>query len=184
MSVLISNETVKQLFHIAQSIARENYNSTYGAPHLLQASVHQDIGLREFLQSIEKDPGYLYDWADVRIEDYPKTAHLPQEVEAADHVNEILSQADDIRIKLGLDEVTPVCVLASIVKPHVVYDSQELKSLPLREHEILNHYRGNKVNSQESGDDVLSSPSYEKQSFLHKQLLCGQDIGCCSGKTG
>ena len=60
--------------------------------------MHQDIGLREFLQSIEKDPG-LYDWADVRIEDYPKTAHLPQEVEAADHVNEILSQADDIRIK-------------------------------------------------------------------------------------
>ncbi len=54
MSILISNETVKQLFHIAQSIARENYNSTYGAPHLLQASVHQDIGLREFLQSIEK----------------------------------------------------------------------------------------------------------------------------------
>ena len=54
MSVIISNETVKQLFHIAQSIARENYNSTYGAPHLLQASVHQDIGLREFLQSIEK----------------------------------------------------------------------------------------------------------------------------------
>ena len=48
MSILISNETVKQLFHIAQSIARENYNSTYGAPHLLQASVHQDIGLREF----------------------------------------------------------------------------------------------------------------------------------------
>lgn len=172
MSVLISNETVKQLFHIAQSIARENYNSTYGAPHLLQASVHQDIGLREFLQSIEKDPGYLYDWADVRIEDYPKTAHLPQEVEAADHVNEILSQADDIRIKLGLDEVTPVCVLASIVKPHVVYDSQELKSLPLREHEILNHYRGNKVNSLESGDDVLSSPSYEKQSFPSINSYC------------
>ncbi len=77
MSVLISNDTIKQIFHIAQSIARENYNSTYGASHLLMALMHKDIGLREFLQSIDKDPNYIYDWADVRVEEYLKTAHLP-----------------------------------------------------------------------------------------------------------
>lgn len=57
MSVLISNDTIKQIFHIAQSIARENYNSTYGASHLLMALMHKDIGLREFLQSIDKGLG-------------------------------------------------------------------------------------------------------------------------------
>ena len=106
MSILISNETVKQLFHIAQSIARENYNSTYGAPHLFTSFCTSGHRSSRILQSIEKDPGTCNDWADVRIEDYPKTAHFAQEVEAADHVNDILSQADDIRIKLGLDEVT------------------------------------------------------------------------------
>lgn len=141
MGVLVTNETVKQLFHIAQSIAKENYNGTYGGPHILQALMHKDIGLNEFLKSIDKDPGYFYEWADVRIEEYPKTAHLPDEVGQDDAVDTLIEEADDIRLKLGLDEITPICILTAIVKPQVVFSLQQLKSLPLREHEIFNLYR-------------------------------------------
>jgi len=141
MGVLVTNETVKQLFHIAQSIAKENYNATYGGPHILQALMHKDIGLSEFLKSIDKDPGYFYEWADVRIEDYPKTAHLPDDVRADEAVDTLTEEADDIRLKLGLDEITPICILTAIVKPQVVFSLQQLKSLPLREHEIFNLYR-------------------------------------------
>lgn len=49
--MLITNETVRDVFHIAQSLARENYNSTYGAPHILQVLLHNDIGLKDFLQN-------------------------------------------------------------------------------------------------------------------------------------
>lgn len=172
MSVLITNETVKQLFHIAQSIAKENYNATFGAPHLLQALMHQDIGLREFLQSIDKDPGYIYDWADVRIEEFAKTAHLPDEVAQAPEVKAILQEADEIRLKLGLDEVSPVCILASIAKPHIAYDSQALKSLPLREHEILNHYRGEDKNVGEKTDALFSSSFKDNNSFPSIKSYC------------
>ncbi|WP_300690018.1 ATP-dependent Clp protease ATP-binding subunit [Chryseobacterium sp.] len=141
MGVLVTNETVKQLFHIAQSIAKENYNGSYGGPHILQALMHKDIGLNEFLKSIDKDPGYFYEWADVRIEEYPKTAHLPEEVGQDDAVDTLIEEADDIRLKLGLDEITPICILTAIVKPQVVFSLQQLKSLPLREHEIFNLYR-------------------------------------------
>ncbi|UKB84995.1 ATP-dependent Clp protease ATP-binding subunit [Chryseobacterium sp. MEBOG06] len=141
MGVLVTNETVKQLFHIAQSIAKENYNGSYGGPHILQALMHKDIGLNEFLKSIDKDPGYFYEWADVRIEEYPKTAHLPDEVGQDDAVDTLIEEADDIRLKLGLDEITPICILTAIVKPQVVFSLQQLKSLPLREHEIFNLYR-------------------------------------------
>lgn len=141
MGVLVTNETVKQLFHIAQSIAKENYNGTYGGPHILQALMHKDIGLNEFLKSIDKDPGYFYEWADVRIEEYPKTSHLPDEVGQDDAVDTLIEEADDIRLKLGLDEITPICILTAIVKPQVVFSLQQLKSLPLREHEIFNLYR-------------------------------------------
>lgn len=165
MSVLISNETVKQLFHIAQSIAKENYNATFGAPHLLQALMHQDIGLRSFLQSIDKDPGYFYEWADVRIEDYPKTAHLPDEVAQSADVDKIMEEADEISVKLGLDEITPLSILASITKPHVVYNAQELKSLPLREQEILNHYRAEDQNIGEKTDALFNSPFKDNVSF-------------------
>ena len=142
MGILVTNETVKQLFHIAQSVAKENYNATFGASHLLLALMHKDIGVRELLNIMEKDPNYIYEWADVRIEDYPKTSNLPVEVAQDETVDRIMEEADDFRLKLGLDEITPLCILAALAKPGIGYSVQELKSLPLREHEILNFFQG------------------------------------------
>jgi len=172
MSVLITNETIKEVFHIAQSVARENYNAQYGASHLLQALLHNNFGLKEFLLNIEKDPGYIYEWAEVRVEEYPKTTHLPDEISQDEKIKIILEEADDIRSKLGLDEVTPLCLLAAIAKPNIAYSVQELKSFPLREHEILNVFRGEdkKVNLQESNLTGTSSP--DKNAFPAISSYC------------
>jgi len=172
MSVLITNETIKEVFHIAQSVARENYNAQYGASHLLQALLHNNFGLKEFLLNIEKDPGYIYEWAEVRVEEYLKTTHLPDEISQDEKIKIILEEADDIRSKLGLDEVTPLCLLAAIAKPNIAYSVQELKSFPLREHEILNVFRGEdkKVNLQESNLTGTSSP--DKSAFPAISSYC------------
>lgn len=172
MSVLVTNETINEVFHIAQSVARENYNSQYGASHLLQALLHNNFGLKDFLLNIEKDPGYIYEWAEVRLEEIPKTAHLPDEVSKDEKVNIILEEADDIRLKLGLDEVSPLCLLAAISKPNVAYNVQELKSFPLREHEILNFFRGEdkKVSIQENHLTGNSIPN--KNSFPAINAYC------------
>lgn len=162
MSVLISNDTVKQVFHIAQSIARENYNATFGAPHVLQALMHKDIGLKDFLVTLDKDPSYIYEWADVRIEEYPKTSHLPTEAEEDEKISKIIDEADDIRLKLGLDEVTALCLLTSIVKPNVAYSVQDLKSLPLREHEIINFFQGDNPVINSTEDYILGKSSMDK----------------------
>jgi len=176
MGVLVTNETVKQLFHIAQSIAKENYNATYDGPHILQALMHKDIGLSEFLKNIDKDPGYFYEWADVRIEDYPKTSHLPGEVAEGESVDRILEEADDIRLKLGLDEITPICILTAIVKPQVAFTLQQLKSLPLREHEIFNLYRKDTPYASQENDHISSlfsnGTDYSDQSFPSIKSYC------------
>ncbi|MGL6037405.1 MAG: ATP-dependent Clp protease ATP-binding subunit [Soonwooa sp.] len=152
MGVLITNETVKELFHIAQSIARENYNATFGAPHILQALMHNEIGLKGFLENLGKDPGYIYEWSGVRIEDYPKTGRLTDNPEKDETVDRILDEADEIRIRLGLDEISAICILAAVTKSNVGFTAQELKSLPIREHEILNFYNDDetKINRQEN----------------------------------
>ena len=172
MSVLISNDTIKQIFHIAQSIARENYNATYGPSHLMMALMHKDIGLRDFLTSIDKDPNYIYDWADVRIEEYPKTAHLPNEALPDDQIDIILEEADEIRVKLGLDEISPICLLASITKANVAYTTQELKSLPLREHEIINLFRNDdgKITSVE--EQLLGNTTLDNSKFPSINSYC------------
>lgn len=176
MGVLVTNETVKQLFHIAQSIAKENYNATYDAPHILQALMHKDIGLSDFLKNIDKDPGYFYEWADVRIEDYPKTTHLPSEVGEGESVDNILEEADDIRLKLGLDEITPICILTAIVKPQVAFSLQQLKSLPLREHEIFNLYRKDTTYASSENNEIYSlfsnGTDYSDQSFPSIKNYC------------
>ncbi|MFV0531934.1 MAG: ATP-dependent Clp protease ATP-binding subunit [Flavobacteriales bacterium] len=167
MNILITNETTKDLFHIAQSIARENYNATFGAPHVLQALMHKDIGLRDFLTNIDKDPGYFYEWADVRIEEYPKSNQLTEEPVKDDKIDVIIEEADNIRVKLGLDEISPLCILVAVTKVNVAFSTQELKSLPLREHEILNLYIGEnkKVDQQErtllggTSDSISSFPA-------------------------
>lgn len=137
MSVLLSNESVQEVIHIAKSIARENYNPKYSASHVLQALMHKNIDLHDFLFSIDKDPSYFYEWAEVRIEDYPKTTQLPEEVKEDIELKHMWDNAEDVRMKLGLLEVTPLCLLASIVKPNSVFSSEQLKSLPLRESEVF-----------------------------------------------
>lgn len=172
MSVLITNETIKEVFHIAQSVARENYNAQYGASHLLQALLHNNFGLRDFLITIDKDPGYIFEWAEVRIEEYPKSTHLPDDISKDEKINSILEEADDIRSKLGLDEISPLCLLAAIAKPNIAYSVQELKSFPLREHEVLNVFRGEekKVNLQENHLTGSSTP--DKNSFPAINSYC------------
>jgi ATP-dependent Clp protease ATP-binding subunit ClpA len=55
MEFLNINESVKTAIRIAQSIAREYNNENYTPSHLLKALLHKEIGLRSFVQSMDKD---------------------------------------------------------------------------------------------------------------------------------
>lgn len=173
MSIIITNETIKQLFHIAESIARENYNAELGAAHILQALMHKEIDLRGFLKTLGQDPDYFYDWADVRIEEYPKTSQLPSEVSESETIENIIEASDDIRLRLGLDEITPLCVLTAIVKPEVAFSKTQLKSLPLREHEIINSFGTQTDTFIPESPDLLNDNSQGTQnSFPAIQSYC------------
>ena len=47
--MLSLNESVKTAIEISQSIAKEYYNANFSSPHLLLALMHQQVGLRKFL---------------------------------------------------------------------------------------------------------------------------------------
>lgn len=170
MNIILTNETVKQLFHIAQSIAKENYNEQYSASHLLQALMHREIDLRGFLESIEKDPNYIYEWADVRIEEHPKVTQIPSEIGQDVMIGNLIEAADDVRLKFGLDEITPLCLLAVIVKPGIAFSFEQLKSLPLKEHEIFNAF-GNIIQIY-NPDFTTNSSEKGSQSFPALQSYC------------
>lgn len=143
MSILLYNETLKSAFHIAKAFAKENYNDQFGSAHLLRSLLHKEIGLLDFLESINKDWHYMTDWAEVRIDDYPKTTELPSDPQPDDRVEQVIDEADEVRLRLGFDEITPLCVLTALLKPHTGFTPEQLKSFPLREQEIYELYNIN-----------------------------------------
>lgn len=137
MNVVLSNESLQEVIQIAQSIAKENYNSKYSGAHILQALLHKSFDVYDFLDCMGKDPQYVYEWAEVRIEDYPKTTQQQMEIQADEHVQGLWEYAEEVRNKLGLQEITPLCLLLSLVKPYAAFTAEQLQSFPLSESELF-----------------------------------------------
>ena len=133
----ILSDTTKQAIAIAQSIAKEFMNAEFSPAHLLKALLHRDIGMINFLEEMGIDFYYLEEWADVRIESYPKSTKIPEQPPADNNVRSVLNEADNIRLKISEDKITPVCVLAALTIPGVGFTYEQLKTLNLAYGEIL-----------------------------------------------
>lgn len=114
------DDSLKIALNIAQAVARENANEHYTPSHLLKALLHKDVGLRDFIISIGKDLGYLEEWADVHIEQCPKSTQL-SDIRQSEKIDTVLRAADDVRIKLGLFDINPICTLIALSKPGVAF---------------------------------------------------------------
>ncbi|NVM62266.1 ATP-dependent Clp protease ATP-binding subunit ClpA [Mucilaginibacter sp. SG538B] len=143
MNIVNLSESVKTAVRVAQSLAKEYHHKEFGPAHLLKGLMHQEVGLKSLLQSIGKDTAYISDWAEVRIEDYSAALTVPDEMLGNSQVKQVFEEADNVRIKLGQDLITPVCVLIALIKPNVGFDANQLKSFPVKERELLDIYLSN-----------------------------------------
>lgn len=139
MDFLNLNESVKTAIRIAQSVAREYNNDKYTPAHLLKALVHKETGLRSFIRSMDKDVEYFEEWAEMRVDSCPKVGQVA-EITPDDKIPFVFEESDNVRLKLGLLEINPICVLAALAKPNVGFSADQLKSFPLRENEIFELY--------------------------------------------
>ncbi|WP_158825825.1 ATP-dependent Clp protease ATP-binding subunit [Mucilaginibacter lacusdianchii] len=168
MNIINLSESVKTAVRVAQSLAKEYHHKEFGPAHLLKGLMHQEVGLRNFLTAIDKDSAYVSDWADVRMEEYSTAINVPDEMLGNDAVKKVFDEADNVRIKLGLDSITPVCVLIALVKPNVGFDAGQLKSLPIKEKELLDVYL-----QDESIQQAVASDSTERQSGAGENTKTG-----------
>ena len=153
---LTISENLKTAIRIAQAFAKENKNEKIGVSHMLRALMHREAGLHDFLKSIGKDPGYIAEWAEVRIDEYPKSNTVPEVPLADEALTKVIEDADNIGLKLGLDYTDSICVLVALVKPNSAYTLSQLKSLPLRENEIIEQYL-----DHHNIKNVIASPASE-----------------------
>jgi ATP-dependent Clp protease ATP-binding subunit ClpB len=131
------SDELKQAVGIAQSLAKEFSNEKFSPAHLLKALLHKEIGLRSFLESLDKDTYYMDEWAEVRIEACPKTGKVNEQPPADPYVQAVMLEADNIRLKLSKDNIDPVCVIASLSTPGVGFTYEQLKTFPVKPSEII-----------------------------------------------
>ena len=123
------NETLK---NIANSYAEEHVSDAIYPAHLFKAALHKEAGLVSFIEKdMGKDYYYLQDWADIQMQLAPRAARPLRGLELSRESEEVLDEAENYRIKFGLDECTAVCVLASLVTPGVGFTFDQLKTLLL-----------------------------------------------------
>jgi len=146
------SDTLKQTIHIAQAISREYSHTAYSSAHLLKALLHKDIGMLKFIESMGQDAYYVEEWAEVRLETFPKTTKVVETPPGDSLIEAVFYEADNIKLKLGLDDVTTECLLIALSTPGVGFSYDQLKTFPLTPNEILDY-----VGTGSSGSATSSS---------------------------
>lgn len=123
---------IEKLKNIANSYAEEYCSDAIYPAHLFKAVLHKEMGLVNFIEKeLDKDYYYLMDWADVQMQLAPRAARPMRNLELSTEACDVEDEAENYKIKLGLDEVSVVCYLASLVTPGVGFSFDALKTLPL-----------------------------------------------------
>ena len=122
---------------IANSFAEEFCSDAIYPSHLFKALLHKEIGLVGFLEKdLDKDYFYLQDWADVQMQLSPRSARPMRDLEWSKESESVLEEAENYKVKFGMDECTDVCILAAVVTPGVGFAFDQLKTLPLTPSDI------------------------------------------------
>lgn len=126
------------LQHIANQIAKENMNSAIEPAHLFKALLNKDFGLVKVIEiDLDSDYYYIVDWVDTQIRCYDKATSVLSDLSLSDASEAVLEEADNYRLKMGEDELTPLCVFASLITPGVGFSFDQLKTFPISVNQIL-----------------------------------------------
>ena len=161
---------MNNLKDIANAFAEEYSNDAIYPAHLFKAILHKSMGLIHFLENeLGKDYYYLQEWADIQMQLSPRASRPTKNLNYSEEAIAVLEEADAYKEKLGLTELEPVCVLASLVTPGVGFTFDQLKTLPLNATEIcekLAHSSGAKKTTAS-----LSQNSPKENGFISKYCI-------------
>jgi len=130
------NQEVTKAINIAQKIGRENLNAYYTGAHLIKAMLTRDLSLQKHLEALGVDVFYLEEWAEVRIEELPKSPNK-YSCEPDEIIDEIFAEADSVRELLAEEEISLFAVMVAISSPGVAFNFDQMKTFPISRNELL-----------------------------------------------
>ncbi len=172
MNNLNLNEETRKAIGIAQAVAKENSNASFSPAHLLRAMLHKELSLRDYLDKGGKDFYFMEDWADVRIESYPKASKV-EEPTGDEKIKAVFDEAENVRIKLSKDDIDLIALLAAICTPGIAFSYDQLKTFPISVTEIMtdNLERNSVENAIGNNKPATGKPGSAKGGALTKYCI-------------
>ena len=151
--------------HIAKSFATDNNSPKIEPAHLFRALLHKNVGLADYIENVlDSDYYYLMDWADIRVNQAPKSPYPMKETALSSEAKSVVKEAQRLARNLGQDDTDIRFVLAALVSPGVGFSADQLKTLPLTARDILNELGGKENTVSSPGSNVSSKSSVRTNS--------------------
>ena len=125
------SKNVEKAITSAQSKAREYHQGNYAVGHLLWGLLKEEVGLHPFLEDIDQNVHRLRAWAELRVENAPKSARASEKPEGDEKVQNVLNEAYRLRTERFEFDVTPLTLLEAICTPEIGFTAKQLKRFPL-----------------------------------------------------
>lgn len=146
--------------HIAKSFATDNNSLKIEAAHLFRALLHKNMGLIEYIEnSLDSDYYYILDWAEIRVNQAPKSAYPMKEISLSTEAKSVVKEAKRLAESLGKDLTDVKFLLAALVSPGVGFSVEQLKTLPLTSNDIIRSL-GVPTSAESSSETNFVSKSY------------------------
>lgn len=159
------SEPSKQALHIAGQIAKEYNHASFGAPHLLKAFMHKDLPVLKTIEQAGGDIYYMEEWAEIRLEQYPKSGKPTSEVAPDEASDAMFREAEHIQSKMGFHAIEPECLLAAIATPGVFFSYEQLKTFPFTAAQVTEWFS---QPSATNGSNLVDNKQSAKTTSLSK----------------
>ncbi|MBC9930205.1 AAA family ATPase [Chitinophaga qingshengii] len=136
-TLTIFSVELQSAIRIAQAIAKDHHHVQYSPAHLLRAAMHKEVGLAPVLHQMNIDVYYLEEWAEVRLDELPRTSRTVDEAEADDAAATVLQEAINIAQEADKSETDAWSLLIALCTPGVGFSYEQLKSFPFTREQLI-----------------------------------------------
>jgi len=152
---------IDKAIHIAKQIAKEHLHAHFSPAHLVKALLHKDFSLLRYLHNLDIDVYYIEEWAEVHIENYPKSSSNLIQIDSDNDVKTIFEEAESIADKLDGEHIDLLSVFIAAITPGVGFSYDKLKTLPIT-HTTLLEQTG--VNLNDTSNETFPATQHKKNS--------------------
>jgi ATP-dependent Clp protease ATP-binding subunit ClpB len=161
LQIPLSKE-VEAAIMLAQSKAHEHHQANFSSGHLLWALLREDIGLHPFLNSIGQNAHKLSAWAEMRVENAPKSARVVESPTGDERIQAVLQEAYRLRVQRVEAQVTPLTVLEALCTPEIGFTADQMRRFTLDLSQIQAG-RSHRSNLAEALNEALSENQKDKE---------------------